>query len=94
MWKWRHFDSLEGLLKFVNELELGPDSFKIVNSPAPRRSGPYGAPMYLIYREPRAEEAEPVLAAAEAAPLTEEQESAITAAEQIIHDATDHPERR
>jgi hypothetical protein len=87
MWKWRHFESLDSLLKFVNELELSADAFKIVNSSAPRRSGPYGAPMYLIYREPPDAAIEPTLAAAEE--LTDEQESALSAAEQILHDATE-----
>ncbi len=92
MWKWKHFDSLDGLLKFVNELELSFDDFKIVNSHAPRRSGPYGAPMYLIYRDPREVSVEPALTAVEHAPLTAEQEDAVSAAEQILHDASDHRE--
>jgi hypothetical protein len=95
MWKWKHFDSLDGLLKFVNELELEHHQFKIVNSPAPRRSNPYGAPMYLIYREPREQTDEPDLAAVEALPLEAEQVNAIDAAEQILHRAADNkPDRQ
>ena len=87
MWMWKHFDSLDGLLKFVNELELAHHEFKIVNSPAPRRTNPYGAPMYLIYRDRRPEREDPELAAVEALPLAAEQESAIDAAEEILHTA-------
>ena len=94
MWKWKHFDSLDSLVAFVNELELEPHQFKIVNSHAPRRSGPYGSPMYLIYREQREESIEPALAAVEATPLEEEQESVMAAVEEILHDASDHPDRR
>jgi hypothetical protein len=94
MWKWKHFDSLDGLLKFVNELELEHHQFKIVNSPAPRRTNPYGAPMYLIYRDHREVREEPALAAVESLPLEAEQESAIDAAEEIIHSAADQHDRR
>jgi hypothetical protein len=87
MWKWKHFDSLDGLLQFVNELELGASDFKVVNSPAPRRTNPYGAPMYLIYRERSATWPESQLAAS--LPLEAEQESAIDAAEEILHHAAD-----
>ncbi|MCC6626725.1 MAG: hypothetical protein IT340_04895 [Chloroflexi bacterium] len=87
MWKWKHFDSLDGLLQFVNERELGPDDFKVVNSPAPRRTNPYGAPMYLVYREHPVGWRDTELAAA--LPLEAEQESAIDAAEQILHHAAD-----
>lgn len=90
MWKWKHFDSLDGLLQFVNELALEHHQFKIVNSPAPRRSNPYGAPMYLIYREPREQWERPELAAVEALPLAMEQESAIDAVEQLLHEAADN----
>jgi hypothetical protein len=92
MWKWKHFDSLDGLLDFVNEHELESHQFKIVNSPAPRRSNPYGAPMYLIYQDRREEWIEPELAAVEAVPLEEEQENALDAVEQLLHDRP--PDRR
>jgi hypothetical protein len=94
MWTWKHFDSLDGLLKFVNELELAHHEFKIVNSPAPRRSNPYGAPMYLIYRDRRPDHDDPELVAVESVPLEAEQESAIDAAEEILHNASDHPPTR
>jgi hypothetical protein len=94
MWKWKHFDTLDGLLDFVNEHELDHDQFKIVNSRAPRRSGPTGTPMYLIYRAREEAEEAPTLATAEARPLRAEQESALDAVEEILHNASDSNDRR
>jgi hypothetical protein len=94
MWKWKHFDSLDGLLNFVNEHGLEHYQFKIVNSPAPRRSSPYGAPMYLVYRDHRELTETPELAVLAGLPLEAEVESAVETAEEIIQDAAEHPERR
>jgi hypothetical protein len=48
--------------------------------------------MYLIYQDRREEWSEPELAAVEAVPLEEEQESALDAVEQLLHDRP--PDRR
>ena len=90
MWKWKHFDTLDGLLHFVNERELRADQFKVVNSSAPRRSGLYGSPMYLIYREEPDDPEEALVEAMDQAEI--EEESAVEAAEEILH-ALETPER-
>ena len=90
MWKWKHFDTLDGLLHFVNERELRADQFKIVNSSAPRRSGPYGSPMYLIYLDEPDDPEEALVEAMEQA--DREEESAVEAAEEILH-VLETPER-